>query len=270
LLRAGLLEGRDVVTMARYADHSGDRLLAAAAEVVQWRPVVLISSFHPRRAVAALAPDIGLVGMGLTDALAADLRRLQGPTARVTGIDMLTSTLNAKRLELLAECLPPGAAVLNFHHPLVTAAAREGLAALGQRLGLRMFWAEVNTPTSIDAAFDHARALAVQAVNVLASQPIDAQRAALIRNAQRLRLPMMVEWPDAVAEGALLSYGLHRAEFHDQIVRLAWRLASGEPAERLPLEQPTRLVLSLNARTAAAIGLNFPPALLARADEVLG
>ncbi len=273
--RAGLherghVEGRDVVLDVRFAEGRAQDLPRLAAELAALKPAVIIAPGQAAdaalAATAALATPIVTLGDPVAAGYAAQLAR---PGGRVTGISFLPFPLNAKRLELLAQTLPRGSAVLNLAGLQPLPEAMKMVEDAGHALGLVTHAAYANTVAEIDAAFAAARRLRVAGVNVLNSPFLYNLRAHIFQLAASAKLPAIYQWPDAAREGGLMAYGPSLEAMNRQLAGYASRILAGAKPADLPIEQPTRFELVINLKTAKTLGLNVPNALLLRADEVI-
>ena len=271
LRQQGFVDGRDIVLEARSADGRTEGLARLAAELAALKPAVIVA-YGPQATQAALAaspdaPVVAILGEFVALGFAATLAR---PGGRVTGVNFLGTPLNAKRLELLAEALPKGSAVLNLGDPVTRSTPLvEGIAATASTLGLVSHAAYASTPLEIDAAFATARRLRVAGVNVLGSPFLDSHRARIIDLAAKARLPAIYQWPRTAREGGLMAYGPSAGVIDQQLAMYVVRILNGAKAGDLPIEQPTRFELVINLKTAKALGLTIPRTLLLRADEVI-
>ena len=270
LRERGLVEGRDFVIDIRYAAGRAQDLARLAAELAALDPVVFVAPGAPATdAALAATASTPIVSLGdlVANGHAAQLGR---PGGRVTGISFLPQPLNAKRLELLAEALPKGSAVLNLADPLATPAGyMQVVEDAGRSLGLVLHAAQATTPAQIDAAFDSARKLRVAGINVLNSPFLYGNRERLFELAANARLPAIYQWPEAAREGGLMGYGPSITAMNRQLAGYAARILNGARPAELPIEQPTRFELVINLKTARALGMTIPQGLLLRADEVI-
>ncbi len=270
LRERGHVEGRDVVLDVRYAEGRAQDLPRLAAELAALKPAVIIAPGQAAdaalAATAALATPIVSLGDLVASGYAAQLGR---PGGRVTGISFLPFPLNAKRLELLAQTLPRGSAVLNLAGLQPLPGAMKMVGDAGRTLGLVTHAAFANTVAEIDAAFAAARRLRVAGVNVLNSPFLYNLRAHIFQLAASAKLPAIYQWPDAAREGGLMGYGPSREAMNRQLAGYASRILAGARVAELPIEQPTRFELVINLKTARALGLTIPQSLLLRADEVV-
>ncbi len=271
LQQHGFVDGRDIVVVERWADGRTEGFARLAGELASLNPAVIVT-YGPQATQAALtaspdAPVVALLGEFLTSGFAATLAR---PGGRVTGVNFLNRTLNAKRLELLSELLPKGSAVLNLGFPgALSLSLVDGIAATASTLGLVSHAATASTPLEIDAAFATASRLRMAGVNVLGSPFLHAQRMRMFELAAKARLPAIYEWPVAAREGGLMAYGPSLSAMSRQLATPVVRILNGAKASDLPIELPTRFELVINLKTARALGIKIPQSLLLRADEVI-
>ena len=290
VLQDGLREqdlepGRDVLIVVRHSDQPARDLALLAAELAALKPAVVLAlgptttelmlaataTATATAAAAAAAPmpvPVPIVSIGdLVAAGHAD--QLGRPSGRVMGLSFLPVALNAKRLELLAELLPRGSVVLNLIDLTPLPEAAQQIEQAARQLGVVAQAAHVNTPAEVERAFARAPAQRVAGVNVLASPFLHGLRALIIELALRARLPTIFQWPETAREGGLLGYGPSNAAMFRQLAGYVARILRGARPSELPIEQPTKIELVVNLRTARAIGVTVPRTLLLRATEVV-
>lgn len=267
----GFVDGRDILLETRSADGRTEGLVRLAVQLAALNPAVIVA-YGPQATQAVLAasadtPVVAILGEFVELGFAATLAR---PGGRLTGVNFLGTPLNAKRLELLSELLPKGSAVLNLGDPGTRSQALvEGIAATASTLGLVSHTIYASTPPEIDAAFATAQRLRAAGVNVLGSPFLDANRARIVELAAKARLPAVYQWPRTARDGGLMAYGPSRSAMDQQLATYVVRILNGAKAGDLPIEQPTRFELVINLKSAKALGLKIPQALLMRADEVI-
>jgi putative ABC transport system substrate-binding protein len=266
----GMVEGRDLLVEWRYGEGNIARIPVLAAELAALNLDAIVAvgdvAIRAVRAATATIPIIAgtddLVGEG--HALS-----LSHPGGNVTGISILASELNSKRLEVLHEAVPsaPRVAVLwdpatgTFHLPL--------LRSVAQTLRLEVQVYEVTGTENLGKALDAAQAWGAQAINVLASPTLHALRGQIIEQAAIRRLPAIYQWAESAREGGLLSYGPFLTDVYQGIARQLARVLKGANPADLPVEQPTRFELVINVQTSKALGFAIPSPLLSRADELI-
>jgi putative ABC transport system substrate-binding protein len=204
------------------------------------------------------------------DALAAGIvGSLAHPGGNVTGLSFLNVELSAKRLELLLETLPNirrVAVLWDSNTPRRWVEATEE-AARGRSVALQLL--EVTGPETFERAFEAAASARADALDILSSGLFNANKARLVELAARYHLPTMYEHDDFVRAGGLISYGPSIPDLFRRSAIYVDKILKGTEPGDLPVEQPTKFELVINLTVAKALGLEIPPALLARADEVI-
>jgi len=270
LQRRGFAEGRDVEFVVRYAMGREQALDKLAREIAERRPALVLAPgtvvAEAMKKAAPGTPIITLTGDITGTGLAATLAR---PGSVVTGVSFLSSALDAKRLELLAELLPKGSTILNLSDSSARAGSHAALGDAARALGITLHSVEARTPAEIDLAFDAARKLQVSGINVLTSPFLNTERARIIKLGAQARLPAIYQWPESAEEGGLIGYGPRLTEIYRQLASYAARILQGANPADLAVEQPTKFELVINAKTASALGIRIPQSLLVRADRVI-
>jgi putative ABC transport system substrate-binding protein len=270
LRERGHVEGRDIVIDFRTAGGRAEALPGLAAELAALNPSVIMAAgtiaAHAARAAAPAVPIVALTGDLTAAGLATGFGR---PDSGVTGVSFLSSSLDAKRLQLLAELLPKGSAVLNILDPSARTGAERSIQAAGRSLGLVLHTVDARTTREIEMAFATASKLRVAGVNVLSSPLLNSNRARIIELAAAAKLPAIYQWPETAEEGGLMGYGPRLTVVYRQLAAFVSRILEGAKPADLPIEQPTKIELVINLKTAKALGLTVPQSLLLRADEVI-
>jgi putative tryptophan/tyrosine transport system substrate-binding protein len=269
----GYVDGQNLRIEFRWARGQYDQLPAMAAELAR-RPVDLLIGGSEPAALAAKAatstiPIVFAVGSDpIKLGLVASFNR---PGGNVTGIDILTTDLNAKRLGLLHEVLPRAETIgvlLNSNSPVVQTQLGDVQAAAGA-LSLRIREFHASSAADIDAAFERIAHERITALLVQADPFFDTRRDQLVANASRAALPVMFQFREYAMAGGLMSYGVDLPDMYRQVGAYAGRILKGDKPAELPVLQPSKLELVLNLKTAKALGLTIPPGVLAIADEVI-
>jgi putative ABC transport system substrate-binding protein len=194
---------------------------------------------------------------------------LAHPEGNVTGVSILASELNAKRLELLNAAVPTAVRVAVLWDPATGTFHLPALHAEAARLRVLLNVLEVRRPEDLDSAFDSARAWHAEALNVLASPFLGTLWNRIFDYAAQNRLPAIYQFAEAARQGGLMGYGPVLAEALRQMCMQLDHILKGSKPRDLPVEQPTKFELVINLRTAKALGLAVPESLLVRADEVI-
>jgi putative tryptophan/tyrosine transport system substrate-binding protein len=274
LREGGFVEGQNVVVEYRWAEDHNDRLRGLANDLATRKVAVIVAAGGTPTALAAKAATttIPVVFLTSSDPVRAGLViSLNRPSDNVTGIAGFTDVIIAKHLKLLAE-LAPGSAIfgllLNNDNPN-SRNRRSDLLAAARKLGREVPIFEVSDLNDLEKVFataakERAGGLVVQNDTLFNNHA--EQLAAL---ATHFRMPTIYEERENVQAGGLISYGASRKESLRRLGIYTSRILNGERPSELPVEQPTKFELVINLKTAKALGLSVPPALLGRADEVI-
>jgi putative ABC transport system substrate-binding protein len=274
LSEGGYVEGRNLAIIYRSADNQYDRLPALAADLVarQVSVILALGSPVPARAAMAATKTIPIVfaygGDPVSDNLVASLNR---PGGNVTGVTMLAGTLAAKLLDLLREIAPQMtdvALLVNLNNAQAEIQIKDAGAA-AHILGQRLHVVNASSEGEYDAAFAAIRQLKAGALLVGADSGFNSHRDQLAGLAARYKIPAMYPNRDYAVAGGLMSYGASMTDTWRQAGVYAGRILKGSKPADLPIAQPTKFELVINLKTAKALGINVPPTLLTRADEVI-
>jgi putative tryptophan/tyrosine transport system substrate-binding protein len=275
LKEAGFVEGENVAIEYRWAENQFGRLPALAAELVR-RPVTAIvtSGGSPpalaAKAATATIPIIFIVPMDpVRLGLAASLAQ---PGGNATGINFFSEELTAKRLGLLHELVPGMARIAVLANPSNAAATETVLRdveAATRAMGLQIQVVNADTGREIDAAFAIFGRQRPDALFVIGGPFLLSRRVQLALLAARHAIPASYGSREYAEIGGLTSYGASLIDAHRQAGVYAGRILTGAKPAEMPVMQSTRFELVINLAAAKAIGLDVPPTLLARADEVI-
>ncbi len=221
------------------------------------------------RAARAATSTVPIVVM-TDDLLGASLvTSMQHPGGNITGISVMATELDVKRLEILSLLLPKESNVLLLADRRGPHLSRPQLRAAAHALRLHLTESVVETPEEIESTLSSASSAGIAGVNVLASPVLYDHRARIITSVARHKLPAIYEWPFMAEEGGLIGYGPEIDALFRQFVGLVVKILQGADVSALPVEQPTRIQLTINLKTAEAIGVPIPQSLLARADRLV-
>jgi ABC-type uncharacterized transport system substrate-binding protein len=273
LQELGWVEGKNVVFEYRYAENRLERLPELAADLVRRKVDVIaaagtLAPLAAKRATTTIPIVMTAAGDPLGSGLVASLAR---PGGNVTGMSLMASDLGAKRLELLREVLPQLSRVgvlWNAANPYSVLVFKETQDA-GRTLGIEVRSLEVRGPDDFDSAFEAARGLHPDAL-ITVEDPLTATyRTPIAEFTARQQLPSLHGIREFVAAGGLMSYGANLADLFRRAAYYVDKILRGTKPADLPVQQPTKFELIINLKTAKAFGLQVPPSLLARADEVI-
>jgi putative ABC transport system substrate-binding protein len=274
LADAGFVEGRNVTVEYRWAEGRNDRLPTLAAELAARQVAVMVAMSNAAvlaaKAATSSIPIVFLMGGDpVKFGFVASFNR---PGGNLTGVVDLTDVLIKKRLELLHELVPDAAVIavlLNPNNPDIDTRLRDVQAA-GQTIGQRIHVLMAGTPAEIDTAFATIAERRFGAL-LVHNDPFlsDQRRQQIIALAARLGVPAGYQQRSIVEGGGLMSYGTSRIEVYRQVGVYAGRVVRGEKPADLPVVQPTKFELVINAQTARMLGLTVSPSLLALANEVI-
>jgi putative tryptophan/tyrosine transport system substrate-binding protein len=271
--RQGFIEGKNLeVDYRAYALHP-DRLLEYATELAKASvdvidavgPVGIRAAQEATKTIPILAIADDLLGSGLVNSMSR-------PNGNTTGISILATELDGKRQEILIEAVPGvrRMAALADSNMTKTAAKLEALQEVARARGIELSMHQIAKSEEIAAAIDMAKSLGATALNVFASPLLWANRRLIMDRAVALRLPAMYEWPEMAEEGGFAGYGPGLNDvFRDLHARQLVKLLRGIKPSDIPVQQPTKFQLVINLKTAKAMGVTVPEALLARADKVI-
>jgi putative ABC transport system substrate-binding protein len=273
LSEAGYVEGRNVTIEYRWVDGQNDRLPAMAADLVRRGVNVIVTGGTPATLAAkAATTTIPIVFVLSTDPVEAGLvASLNRPGGNITGVTGLNVELAPKKIELLHELLPSVTSLALLVNPTNAVAAANqsrSVQAAAQALALRLAILHASTEHDFEAVFaglaQRKDALVIGS-DLFFTSHMSQLGALSVRHA----VPSIYQFREFAAAGGLMSYGGSITDWgHQAGIHTGRILAGAKPAD-LPVHQATKLELFINLRTARALGLDVPPTLLARADEVM-
>jgi putative ABC transport system substrate-binding protein len=273
LKEAGFVEHQNVAVEYRSAEGQIDRAPALLADLVRRGAAVLFVS-SPAGVLAAkqASATIPIVfSIGADPVKLGFVASLNRPGGNVTGAYQFTPELEAKRLGLLHEVIPKAttiAALINPSYSAVETQLRDVQAAAAG-LGVRLVVLRANVESDFDAAFATLVQQRAGALLVCGSPFFNSRRQQLVVLAARHAVPAIYEWREFATGGGLMSYGTNLADSYRQAGVYAGRILKGEKPAELPVVQAARFEFVINLNTAKALGIEVPPGLSARADEVI-
>jgi len=272
----GYVEGRNVAIEIRSAEGKLERLPALAAELVALKVDVIVAG-GTLAAVAAkqATKTIPIVFVAAADPVTSGLvTSLARPGGNVTGLSVLSPELVSKTLEQLKQAVPGVSRVAVLWQPgglgeRTDKDMLKGVEVAARALGVRLQFVEARGPADFDRAFSDMTRARAGALTVLASNMLLGERRRLVDLAAENRLPTAFPWREGVDAGALMSYGPDLADSFRRAATYVDKILKGAKPADLPIEQPTKFELVINLKTAKALGLTIPRAVLGRADEVI-
>jgi putative tryptophan/tyrosine transport system substrate-binding protein len=269
----GWVEGKTFTIEGRFATGQSARLPELARDLVRQRVDLILVGSNPGALAARGATDtIPIVMITTGDPVAVGLvKSLARPGGNVTGLTALGQQLDAKRLELIKEAVPGVTRVGLLANPnsLYTPGLLTRKDAAARVLGLELPVVEAPAPDHLERAFAALAAARVGAVMVQTDAMFITHRRRIVELAGRSRLPAVYGEREFVEAGGLMFYGASFAELYREIAGYADRILKGTRPADLPVEQPTKLELIINLRTARALGLTIPSSVMGRADRLL-
>lgn len=269
----GYVEGQNLVIEYRFSEDRDDRLAELAAELVELKVELIVASGTPASFAAKQATSTIPLVMGGVAANPVEtglVASLAHPGGNVTGMSMMTSQLGGKRLELFREIIPgiSRVAVLwNPTNPSYGPVLRE-LDAAAQALQMEVQRVEVRAPADFEGAF--AAAAAKAGALIVPADPLTTNRQKAIADlALKHRMPTIMEYKEFVKAGGLLSLGVDLADLYRRSASHVDKILKGANPGDLPMEQPTKLDLYVNLKTARAMGLTVPKSVIVLATEVV-
>jgi len=273
LSETGYIDGQNVRIEYRWAEGQYDRLSTLTAQLIRDHVTLIFTtaliSAQAAKAVTATVPIVFVSGPDPVQfGLVASLNR---PGGNLTGVTLFTSTVEAKRLQLLRELLPAATAFAFAVNPSNTRADSdvEEMETAARALGLQIIIAKAGTDRDFETAFAALAQRKIQALVIGGDPFFNSQAQQLVALASHYAIPTIYPLHEFAAVGGLMSYGSSVSDAYRQAGIYAGHILKGAKPADLPVMQPTKFELVINLKTAKALGLTVSPALLARADEVI-
>jgi putative ABC transport system substrate-binding protein len=269
----GYVEGRNIVIDGRYYGDDVARLPILAAELVKLEVDVIVVGASPapetaKRATSAIPIVMTNHNDPVGSGLVASLARPQG---NITGVTLATPVLRGKQLQLLKDVVPGLAGVAVLANPTVPSYALDvrELQAAARSLRMQIHVVEARAPAELAGALSLARQKGAGALVVVGSSMFFANRARIVELAMENRLPAMYGAKEFVELGGLVAYAPNLGDGFRRAAGYVDRILKGASPGDLPVEQPTKFELSINPKTARALGLAIPRSVLALADQII-
>ena len=268
----GYIEGRDFDIVARTA--SNDELPKVAKELIQLNPDVILASASVNALAAKRATStipIVVAALGNPAALGLSESDFRSPSGNLTGVMPYVRGLPAKQLEIAREIVP-GAQKIGIVHDTSDIKATgqwDEINAAATNYEIKIVMADARRSEDVETAFRNFKAERVDVVIVLQANFLVLDRANIAAAAAATRLPTVFGYREHAETGGLISYGVNLEYCFRRAASYVHRILKGTSVADLPIEFPTKLELIINVRTAKTLGVDIPPTLLARADEVI-
>jgi putative ABC transport system substrate-binding protein len=269
----GWVEGKNISIEYRYAEGRSDRLAGLAADLVRLKVDVIVAAVTPDALAAKHATStIPIVMASPGDPVASGLvESLARPGGNITGLSQIAPELAGKRLEWLNDIVPTLSRVAVLWDPQDRGSVLSWheIQRPARQLGVQLQALEVRSANDLDHAFDKATRARAGALAIMPSPVFVTNLKRLADLAARSRLPSIFHLREFVDAGGLMAYGPDRSDLFRRAATYVDKVLKGAKPADLPVEQPMKFELVINLKTAQALGLTIPPALLFQADEVL-
>jgi putative tryptophan/tyrosine transport system substrate-binding protein len=268
----GFADGQNAAVEFRWAEGQNDRLPGLAAELVSRQVAVIVATGGPASGLAAKAatstiPVVFVSNDPVRSGLALSLHR---PGGNATGVNVFLQELEGKRLGLLREIVSPGSLIAVLFNPqLAGADQRKDIDEAARVLGQPIRVLNASSEQDIHAAFEALARLKPGGLLVCSNPFFNSRREQIVTLSAHYRIPAIYEVREYVLTGGLMSYGTSLPDAYRQVGLYAARILRGEKPEDLPVMQATKFEFVINLKTAKMLGLEVPPGLSARADEVI-
>ena len=266
----GQVDGRNIRIQLRLAEGHAERFPELARALVREKAGVIVASGDAAvRAAQQATETIPIVAL-VDDIVASGLiKSLAKPGGNTTGVSIIASELDAKRLEILKQIVPSSRRFAVLHDPASASARPELLTDAARVLSVELRTVDVRRPGDFAPAFASFSADGIDAVNILSSPLLFGFRAEICGLNMTHRLPAIGQAREMAEAGCLASYGVSFSEFYAMAANLTDKMLKGARPAETPAEQPTKFELVINLKTAKALGLAIPQSILGRADEVI-
>jgi putative ABC transport system substrate-binding protein len=267
----GYVEGQNIALEIKWAEGRFERLPELAAELVRWKPDVLVTAGPYGLQAARRATTAIPIVMIACDPAETMVERIARPSGHITGVTCMSSDLTPKRLQLLKETVPSIQRAAVLYNPFDPNKAEEvrQMQAPARALGITLQPVETGETGALERAVAAAVRERADALVVLPDPLTQADRRRIADLATKYRLPAMYGFKEFVEAGGLMSYGTMQTDLYRRAAAHVDKVLRGASPADVPVEQATRFELVINLKTAKALGLTIPPSVLARADQVI-
>jgi putative tryptophan/tyrosine transport system substrate-binding protein len=270
LRASGLVEGQNVALELRYAQRGPQQLPELAADLVRLKADAIFTggdlaarvAQQATRTIPIITISDDIIGAGL-------IASLSRPGGNITGVTILAPELSAKRLEVLRDIIPGLSRVTALHDPTNGTSQVTMAESAARALNVKLQVLDIKNRDDVARAIRAARDTQAQALNVFFSPLLSSLHREIITLAAEYGLPAIYQWKEHVEAGGLVSYGPNLAAMWRQSAVITAKILKGAKPADVPVEQPTKLELVVNFKTAKSLDLIIPPSVLLRADEVI-
>lgn len=270
----GYAEGGNLIVEHRYAEGNFERLPLLASELLAWKPDLLFVSTTPGALAAKAATStVPIVMVSVADPVGVGLvASLPRPGGNITGVTNIAAELAGKRMEILKEIIPAASRVAVLINPddPIAPVQMDSAKTAADKLGIQLDpILHIRNGGDLQAAFEAAHRSGANAALRMIDPTVTELRKPTIELAAKYRLPVIYPFQEDVEAGGLVSYGTSLPDQYRQAAGLVHKIFNGAKPADLPVEQPTKFEFAINLKTAQALGVAFPPLLVARADAVI-
>ncbi len=275
LKETGYIEGQNVAVEYRWAEDQNSRLSALAADLVQRQVNVIVAGGGTPTAAAARDATSAtpiVFELGADPVKTGFVASLDRPGGNLTGLANLNVEVGPKRLELIRELLPSASVIgvlVNSANPTLSETAQPDLQAAARKLCLELHFLNATTDRDFEKVFAELIQLKANALVINPDVLFSSHVERLANLAVRHTMPTIYQYRPFVEAGGLLSYGSDETDIYHRVGVYAGRILRGEKPADLPVQQSTKVELLVNLKTAKALGIAMPSALLARADQII-
>ncbi len=268
----GYVDGKTVSIVVRAAEFDPGRMTQYAAELIDSKVDVLFAignkAIRESRQRTSTLPIVAL-DLEADPVASGFVKSLANPGGNLTGLFFDFAEFSGKWLEIMGEIIPGLKSAGVVWDPATGRVQIDAAAAVAKQRGVALQIIECNAPSAIEPGFQHAADQKVQAVLVLSSPVFGTVPQVVSDAARKHRLPTITMFPEFAEMGGLVAYGTDQRDLFRQSGEIVGRVLAGTKPADLPVERPTRILLAVNMKTAAALGVTIPRVLLLRADQVI-
>jgi putative tryptophan/tyrosine transport system substrate-binding protein len=271
MLRHGFINGQNLTTdcytfgpnLVLSSEYAGELVKAKVDVIIAYGDVATLAAQQATKTIPILATTDDMLGSELVNSLAR-------PNGNTTGLTILAAELDGKRQEILIEAVPGIRGMAALSDTITTDAKLHALQEAARARNIKLSVHRIVKVEDVAVAIDMAKTSGATALNILASPFLWTVRQLIMERAAALRLPAIWQWPENAEEGGFVAYGPRATQLaRDITARQLIQLLQGTKVIDIPVEQPTKFELVINLKTAKAMGVTVPEALLARADKII-